>query len=112
MFDDIENLSEIEIKTLLKSISGSKAFYNSIIKYGHRFKFILGSTDDFEWTGGAWLFDDKHFIKILECFPNDKEGNYSWVNSVSKYKGEHNSFRDAYKSIIRDKRLNEILNER
>lgn len=110
--EKIENLSELEVIILLKSISCCKSFYNDLTKYDKIFRFKIGDSKE-NRVGDAWLYDDKHFIKIVQYAPDTpkeiyKDHPWVWVNSVDK--SESDSFIKDYNNLESLKETFDISN--
>jgi len=101
--DKIENLSDLEIIILLKSISKGKSFYNNLLNHDSIYRFQIGDSE-LERPGDAWLYDGKHFIKILQYSPGVPKEIYKnypwvWVNSVGKFEREYIPFIEDYNNL-------------
>jgi hypothetical protein len=90
--EKIENLSELEVIILLKSISASKSFYHNLTRYDSIFRLQIGDSKaegQLGATSNAWLYDGRHFIKIVQYAPDTPKELYKnhpwiWINSVDK----------------------------
>jgi hypothetical protein len=116
--EKIENLSELEVIILLKSISASKSFYRNLTRYDSIFRLQIG---DSKAEGqpllpsqlNPWLYDGRHFIKIVQYAPDTPKEIYKnhpwiWINSVDKC--ESISFVEDYNNLESLKETFDISN--